>query len=352
MKTGNNNIARPENTDEASQWVARLHADYCTEEDRAAFRRWLELDPAHQAEFDSHMRLWKGVELLGDIPLELETTAPCSDQPPSFSGEVSRKENWIDRLASYFTVWSGGAALLSLITAVLLVTLHGQDPVSYYATQAGQQSEILLDDGSQVFLNTNSKLEVEYTEHQRSIKLLHGEAFFSVAKAPNRPFIVKAGSGSVRAIGTQFNVWKRTDRVDVSVKEGRIAVKAIDKRGSNSQKAKQETLEAGQRISYKSNGILSGIEDVNSDAVAAWQQNKMVFDNQRLEDVISNAQRYIKGEIVIMDPSLSDIRVTGEFDTTDIPSMLATLEIALPVKVVTHDNQKVLLFAKALDSER
>ena len=81
-----------------------------------------------------------------------------------------------------------------------------------------------MEDGSTIALNTNSRVNIDYSGERRVVQLLRGEASFDVAKSPQRPFVVYAGSGLIWAVGTAFNVRYTSDLVDVIVTEGIVKV--------------------------------------------------------------------------------------------------------------------------------
>ena len=98
-----------------------------------------------------------------------------------------------------------------------------------YETRIGEQNSITLVDGSVIQLNTDSHIQVNYEKNQRSIVLMAGEAHFEVAKDPSRPFVVKAGDGMVRAVGTAFTVRINPEALKVIVTEGKVALAAATK---------------------------------------------------------------------------------------------------------------------------
>lgn len=95
-----------------------------------------------------------------------------------------------------------------------------------YTTDIGEQRTLALEDGSSVELNARTKIRVAFTEDARTIELLQGQALFKVAKNPNRPFIVDSDGTRVRAVGTQFDVYKKSTGTQITVVEGRVAVAA------------------------------------------------------------------------------------------------------------------------------
>ncbi len=95
-----------------------------------------------------------------------------------------------------------------------------------YHTQTGEQHRVLLADGSVVLLDTASEVRVDLNPSERHITLVHGKAHFEVTPDPSRPFLVDAGEGTVRAVGTAFSVYRQGSVVDVAVTEGKVEVRA------------------------------------------------------------------------------------------------------------------------------
>src|SRR6202042_1786963 len=115
-------------------------------------------------------------------------------------------------------------AVLTILAAAL--ELHEfSSPI--YATSLGEQRSIQFEDGSTVELNSRSKVRVKYSKQERDVELIEGQALFHVAHDVSRPFIVAVGPTRVRAVGTQFDVYKRSNGTVVTVVEGRVAVYSV-----------------------------------------------------------------------------------------------------------------------------
>jgi hypothetical protein len=93
-----------------------------------------------------------------------------------------------------------------------------------YATGIGEQRTVTLSDGSTVELNSQSRLRVAFHPHERDVELLEGQALFHVAHDRTRPFLVQSEGAKVRAVGTQFDVYRKSDGTVITVVEGRVAV--------------------------------------------------------------------------------------------------------------------------------
>ncbi|HLB30026.1 MAG TPA: FecR domain-containing protein, partial [Gammaproteobacteria bacterium] len=210
---------------EAEAWLVKLDGDEFSAADAEALRKWLRAKPEHKRAIVEAMALWGDLDILSDLREMFPLTAQRAHTRPM-------------GLALFFRPSiMATVAVLFLISGVLLWDrLHmPQDTPASAAetvlrTTVGQQGRYDLADGSHVILNTDSLLETEFTADRRDLRLVKGEAHFQVAHDPQRPFLVHAGAGVVRAVGTAFSVHLEGDEVEVSVTEGRVLVTAAGDR--------------------------------------------------------------------------------------------------------------------------
>lgn len=218
-----------------------------------------------------------------------------------------------------------GSLAAMLIAAVAVAAFASRHE---YSTRLGEQRSVVLEDGSIVSLNTSSVIEVAFGERQRLIRLKRGEALFQVAHDAARPFDVVAGSVTIRAVGTQFNVDRRADHTTVTVVEGKVQVSAAAQSGSPESAAggnvpHLEELAAAQRL-IVTGTLLSAPEPVrNVPPVTAWTQRKLMFENRPIQEVAEEFNRYNREHILIGSPALKAQRVTGVFQANDPASFLA-----------------------------
>jgi transmembrane sensor len=232
-----------------------------------------------------------------------------------------------------------------------------------YTTGIGEQHRITLPDGSIVELNAQSQVRVRYAEHLRDVDLISGEALFHVTHNPARPFTVHTDRTNIRAIGTQFDVYRKATGTIVTVLEGTVAVED-GTRPDNGSGVAPPTSEpdAGERSSSSSmrasaiprslltagdQAIISGQAAVkqaepNVQAATAWTQGHLVFHATPLEEVASEFNRYNPRQLVIRDPELASFKVTGIFSSTDPSSLILFLE-ARPGIVVTETDHDILV---------
>ncbi|PKR54892.1 hypothetical protein COO20_05685 [Thalassospira marina] len=224
-----------------------------------------------------------------------------------------------------------------------------------YATGIGEQQNITLADGTVVHLNTASALSVNYTPIRREVHLQAGEARFDVHKNPDRPFVVIAGNGQARAVGTSYDVALGDDAVYVRVSEGIVAVSAangdggaskVDMPDANTSAVSTNVVAkglgdggvhvlAGQQVSYDASGRLGTVRAFDDAGQSAWLRGKLIFNQQPLNTVIAEIQRYRKGRIVLVNQDLASLKVSGVFDFHDLDDLLKSIDETTPASVIS-----------------
>ncbi|GGF58265.1 iron dicitrate transporter FecR [Azorhizobium oxalatiphilum] len=298
--------------EEAAGWVARLQSSDATAHDQRAFEDWVSRSPAHRPAFEEMKGLWAD---LRDVPLE---------------GKAAKAG--LTRRGVIGNIVALGL-IAGLGTTAYRMGLLERLRADHY-TAVGEVRRVTLADGSIVDLNTDSAITVHYTAARRRVELLRGEAFFSVAKNPDRPFVVADSALSATALGTRFSV--RLTGADgpggVGVEEGRVEV-------ANAQE--RVILGPGEMARLAGGGRLAvSRADVSSDT--AWRDGKLVFSGQKLRDVLATLRRYRHGQILILDDAAANQTVSGIFDLADTDEALSVLEQSLPVRI-THLTGMVVL---------
>jgi transmembrane sensor len=278
--------------------------------------------------------------------------------------------------------------LLAIAASALIAALAGAawwQSARYplYSTDTGERRSITLADGSTVDLNARSKLRVEFSKNERRVELLDGQALFQVAKDKNRPFIVASGEATVRAVGTQFDVYRKETDTTVTVLEGRVAVYSTAHAESTSGSAEPTPaaapptprapaktqaempavphsdsvppsppglvdplgsgaifLSAGEQVTVTPAAKTPPAPTrVDIAATTAWTQRRLIFDGSKLSDVVQEFNRYNKRQLVIEDARLADFHVSGVYSSTDPSSLIRFLSEQPGVKVTEHDNE-------------
>jgi transmembrane sensor len=292
----------------ANEWAARLAAPDLSHADKVAFAAWLRTSPVHIREYLNA----EALRLMVETAVQTDTTdvRALLDEAPGNVVELeansiapsrrAARAPWIMRIA---------AAVLLLVGAAGAWILTGSLASDSHSTVRGEIRRVVLPDGSTVELNTDTKISVDFAADRRDIQLRRGEAFFVVARDPARPFRVLSDTARIRAVGTQFSVYRKQEQTVVTVLEGKVAAEND-----------HDTLEltAGNQVVLESaSGTATlPIEPVHVDAkrVTSWRQHRLIFDNEPLANVVAEFNRYNRQQLVIADPELAAQRISGVFD--------------------------------------
>jgi transmembrane sensor len=192
---------------------------------------------------------------------------------------------------------------------------------------------------------------VEYDGQQRLLTLERGEALFQVARDPKRPFIVRAGRGFVRAIGTRFDVLIDSKRdVTVAVLEGRVDV-VPQPQTALAHTDSHMLLDAGQAVAFETAGKLvqANTEHASSERINAWREGRLRFDAWPLGDAIREHNRYAAKPIRLGSPELEGLKVSGVFRVGDTEALLTALRRLLDVRAAEQQDSIVLTAKAATD---
>jgi transmembrane sensor len=286
----------PERLAEAGVWVARLHSGEPDKIAMAGVKRWLKANPMNVRALELCTDIWEESANLRRIT-PFETQAPAAP----------RKQGFLPMAAA-------GVALLALMGMFLWLA-----PAADLTTEVGEQRLIALQDGTHVFLNTDTRIAVKFDAHARRVELKSGEALFDVAKRPTWPFIVKAGDRQIKALGTSFVVRRDGTQTAVTLVEGTVSVTA----GGSSRDPDPSalavpqvfTLTPGQKLTFL--GAQARLDVTPLDKAVAWRRGEIIFDDTNLADAAAELNRYSKDKLVVEQPSAQAVRVTGLFQTGD-----------------------------------
>jgi transmembrane sensor len=349
---------------EAADWFLRLR-DKEIRPDRAAFAEWLTRSPVHLQEFLEVATLWSTVGMADSRDYDVDglIAAARAEQAQRRVVQLAAP-----RGATEGRVPRGRARGVSVgIAASLLLGLGLWGgwallrPSPELSTAVGEQRTITLSDGSVLFLNTNSAVRIRFGKQRRDIDLIRGEARFQVAGSPQRPFVVATTDATIRALGTVFNVAMDPEGTQVAVIEGRVELRERDASGAQSaadaggsvdshgnaaavrvKRHARIELAAGQRAAVTNNGIEPDVGP-SLESVNAWTQHRLVFRDRTLAEVIGEFNRYRAQQLVIDDPELAGLRISGSFDPSDPDSLVAYLGAVEAVQAITPADGNVHL---------
>ncbi len=329
----------------AADWHGRLDEDDSART-RAEFDAWLAADPRNGAAFEAVEQTWASL-----------ASAPVDDRVLKLRREALSATHRLRyfRLATAAAVLGVAVAIGFAVTpmfrdgAVSPSNLMSRAAVEggAFRTAIGERSNITLSDGSSVVLNTNSRIEVRFTPERRSVRLLAGQAWFQVARNPERPFVVEAADQRVTALGTAFDVrLDGPDSVQVTLAEGRVSVEPILSPLARliSSPPEPKLLIAGEALIVSDDALVEKRKaDVSK--VMSWRQGQVVFDNDTLATAIAEINRYSAKRIELADPALGELRVSGVFKAGHSDSFVETVTGHYPLRIATRDESRILLTA-------
>lgn len=285
---------------EAAAWFARLRGDEVSAAERAAFAAWLDADVRHRREYETFEQLW-------DASARLRPQAP-------------QRRRAIRAAA--------GLACIALVSGWLGWNwLDGR-----MATGPGESKYLRLADGSELAIAPDTRLRVKFDSGSRRLELDEGQIAVTVAVDRQRPFEVAAGGGTVRDIGTRFEVDVGRERTRVTVAEGMVEIDLPASGGAPRKVGAGETADFGGRD-------VSAARPVDAMAALAWTRGQLVFDAASLADVVAALNRYRKTPVELADPSLANVRISGVFLIGDENVALQALESVAPVEFVADGSR-------------
>ncbi|MEW5420772.1 FecR domain-containing protein [Amorphus sp. 3PC139-8] len=291
---------------EAVDWAVRLTDGRMSARERRQLEAWLS-DPAQAREFE------KVRSLLGDA-----RSAVVRD--PALTKRLLRRGSGSKTLPAVVV------AAIALATGLFFAfdgPLHLRADV---VSGSDEMPVIVLQDGSRIYLNADSAIDERFTPATREVALLKGEAFFEVVHDEARPFLVVAGSGTIRDLGTAFDVNLVDGQAEVTVVENMVEV-----HGAGGETA---MLTSGMRISYDPQGDLGPIETVPEAFVAQWRSGRLVFEDRPLPTVVQEIFRHLPGRVVVADSARRAQRISGTFDLTDPEEAMRSFARAFDLRLV------------------
>jgi transmembrane sensor len=215
----------------------------------------------------------------------------------------------------------------------------GRAAALHLETRHGEQLSHRLSDGSVLHLNTDSAVTIRYARTERLVTLTSGQADFEVAHEPERAFRVLAGSAEVVAVGTRFDVRLEQGATVVTVVEGRVAVGPAPRpAGRASQPDEPGARRSVQVAADQQIRVIEGQwqgtpATVDAQRVTAWLRRKIVFDQEPLERVAAEFNRYAPKPFEIATPALQKLEISGAFASNDTEAFIAFLRSLKGVRV-------------------
>jgi len=386
-----NRIKNRQIVEEASDWAVTLDAGELTIDQKRQLADWLLESPRHVEELLMATSLFDAFEtvdvkksriietILAEASSQIIPLIPDEqlflNQGPKKTPESAAPRNVKTLITPHDKVfWLRWGGIAAVFLAVFIWVNNSVSPPSQeitntnnkfvsdessgFSTQLGEQRKMVLTDGSLIHVNTQSEVAIHFTENLRTVELFRGEALFEVVHNPNRPFRVIAGDTVAEAIGTTFNVYKTKTQTTIAVIDGKVAVDTI------------ETNKETPAIDYDTDVIIDQIDDgrilltagqkanivpleetvrvamANIKAISSWRVGQLIFEGERLDDIVEQFNRYNHVNIAIEDEQLAETEFSGVFNADDPNSLIEFLEFTNQVKVDRRDANFIRISAQ------
>ncbi|WP_129780924.1 FecR family protein [Peristeroidobacter soli] len=364
MSTRNSTVGNSQIAAEASEWFVSFRYDELSDDDRRRFDQWLRRSPEHIEAYLDIAGVWTelpGKEARGLVDIEalVGYARQSTAEVVPLGAAVSRQLLERRRTTRWPALAASMAAACLLVSSMVWIVSEARHT---YRTGIGEQRSITLEDGSTVDLNARSRIKVAYTEEQRTVELVSGQALFQVAKNAARPFIVRSRDVQVRAVGTRFDVYRKDSGTVVTVVEGKVAVTHAETDASGaattldvsrpSEVARATNgllyLSAGEQISLVAQATVPQTpKRADVEVATAWTQKKLMFESTPLSEVAEEFNRYNRRALVIGDEQLGRLGISGVYSSTDPGSLLRFLREVPGVRIIETDKEIRIVRASA-----
>lgn len=321
----------PQIAAEAATWVARLHGPGRDRRMELQCLQWQAQSAAHRHAFERCTEVW----------MEVPNAARLGGYEAGSPRRSGRRPRGMFLVA--------GVALLGLVAGGL--ALRQWAGPAEYRTAVGEAQTVVLEDGTRMSLNTDTRVQVRYGRAQRAVTVGRGEVAFEVAKDAGRPFVARAGGSEVVALGTVFSVRLAPrpggEALAVTLLEGQVAVRAADGLpGQPLAPAATVTLRPGERFVLAPGGAAPVVDRPRAEQVLAWKRNLAVFDGASLAEAVAEMNRYSRTPVVLVgDLARADWQVSGQFRTGDNAAFAQA--IAMLHGLVVNETQGRLELSRA-----
>ena len=362
--SGNQTSSNDESVEAAAAaWLVQRDEGF-TPEQAAEFARWRNADPSHAA---AVAMLEETAAILGKMPLLREQpfklmpgTAGVSPASEPGSRDTRRRHRQA-RILRFPAALRTALAIAACVTIAIAVwTLRSaresRDVFQKTYTTVGDYLRVSLPDQSVIQLNADTEVRVQFSARERRVALNRGEAHFTVAKNPDRPFVVGAGRVAVRAVGTAFNVRMAASAVEVLVTEGRVQVghASATAHGGGTEgfvASDVPVLLAGQRVTLPivdapaaaGSPQVTSLDSAAVQSALAWQAPRLVFQETPLLEVVRQFNRHNRVQLVLGDAALGDRPVGGTFRADQVETFVGLLETSRDVAVERPNPETIVL---------
>lgn len=305
--------------EEAALWFTRMHSQRITTLESTQFKLWLSASSEHAKAYDAIAGIWRDFDAM---------------PRPTSVKLISPKRH-------FFRLWRPlGNTLAAFFIAAILFLPYSHLPamllnnMTLVATDSPK--EVTLSDGSQLFLNRQTRIRVAYETQVRNLYLDEGNVYFKVKSNPYRPFVIQTSERRIQVVGTEFEVDKKDQQVSVNVSQGIVSFQSANDQKAIYLLAGESATSAGINSKITRNSI----EPLN---IARWRFGELVFIDKPLADVIHELHAYSSANIELSPPTLANSKISGRINLRQPEKFFQALPSLLPVEVVYKDKDNILI---------
>ena len=312
-----------------------------TEEENRDLYKWMNDSETNLKLFEEYKNTWDSLALLKEnASIDAE-----KDFITVMERVKRRRRNFVNKIILYS---SGAAAGIAILLSSLLFLqpdkVEKQEYVTEISVPNGEMKQVILQDGTRIWLNPGSLLCYNSWEKSSLREVyIKGRAYFEVSKDSLKPFIVKTDNVDIKVLGTKFNVESFEDgnTVETTVIEGCVAV--FDKNRTLEKKGVNITLNSNDQATYirKSKSFL--ISEVNADFYRQWKDGILVFREKRFEDIAKELERQFNVQIAVKDNTLNEYTFTATFEKgKKIEEILDAFSMTYPFDYTIKDQTIII----------
>jgi transmembrane sensor len=346
----NSNEKREQAEAAAAAWIASRECDGWSESDQVRLAEWIGQSLDHRVAWLRLNAAWeqtrrleavRGLALRKGLRNQSSTRWFINRIPGKLCGRSYTTGGPGRRWTRAMPVAAAG------LLCVVAVTWFWLTRDRAYHTEVGAMTAVSLTDGSRITLNTDTQLTAHLSGAERHVQLVRGESYFQVAKDKTRPFVVASGGARVVAVGTQFGVRRDGDVVHVYVTEGKVRIEP----DSQDSRRRAVQLVAGDMADILDDNVIVHSTSVDQvEQLLSWRQGYLFFDKTTLGDAAAEFNRYNRRKILIEDPSIAAVRISGYFRPTNSTGFAHLVSVEFPI-TLTEDPDRIVI-AAAIDKAR
>jgi transmembrane sensor len=306
--------------EQAARWLARQDAGPLDAEAKAGFDAWIATSTRHRVTYLRLEAAWQRAD-------QLRNTRQIPAMPLPRTGLARGPwRRWAPMVAA--------AAAVALVVIVPTMDDWGWPFAAgqKFSTGVGDRYTAHLQDGSQIELNTNTRLRASVDQTTREVRLDKGEAFFEVVHDDKHPFVVISGDLRIVDVGTKFSVRREGDKLEVVVAEGAVLVEDM---AHPNEVTPTLVTQLGMAVAQPKaiRKSLRSEEQVRDSL--GWRHGTLVFADRPLREVAAEFNRYNRKQLVVpADGPMGDIRIGGSFEATNVDAFARLLHSGFGLKIV------------------